>query len=236
MSSSFIEAPRLPRADGPFADLRPAFERGAHVVEAAAGALQQLEARLGTLLPRLAETTPTEALRTVTFLSGVIDGARVESENLLVLRRGVAVRPLVVFVLSRTAQGALGAQPIEIDRTAIAMSDGARHESDLPFDRLVRAAYAATRSGKLGEVQAAIEHLLRHARMASSRLSIAKARFDLQHSMLRAVPDAPAPLARGPDEAQAARAMALEARRLLDRAALNILKSRAPAEAASTSC
>ena len=162
-------------------------------------------------------------------LLGLIEGAAIDGDNLLVgWKPSLEQQPFVIFALARQAGGTLAVQSIEIDRHAVVLSqiDG---DGRLPFDQLRAAARACEADADVlttGGFQSAMKALATHIAAAMSRLSIVKARLDMQATFLAAVVDADAgpPLVRldSPMNLQGAREMALMTRSLLSRQSLNI--------------
>lgn len=213
-----LKSPASRQADASLAGMADMFRRGSMLVDAALAALTTLNDKLAALDvqdPRLAQK--------ITALAPLIEGAAVNGDNLLVATLGRGVRPLTLFTLARQGSGAVSVQSIEIDRATTALSDGGTVGSSFAYDVLRK----ATRDNlPRAEVTAALHAMRARAHVATSRLSISKARLDLQSSFLDSVTqaDAAAPVVRLESHlnVQSARDMALATRRLLGRESLNI--------------
>ena len=228
-SASHQPAPVGNSAADPVAAIMASFRRGSALVDHAVAALSAIATTLATL-----ETDKVRAREDATSaLRAAIESATLDGDNLLVARSGAAAtNPFVIFTLSRQKTGAFAIQPVEIDRAPLAMVAAEPSGEPMPLDRLMSALDARTREPcdeAERTVQAAVRIAVRAAASASSRLSVAKARLDLQSTFLTALLDAAtaAPLVHIDSHLNHAdaRTMAMATRGMLGRQSLNIANS-----------
>ena len=204
-------------------DARGPFQAGVALVSAALDALRDMPRAIEAMAATAADGNGRALAEAVDALEAAIARAgTVDRRNLLVRAAGAGDTPFLVFGLARRPCGAVHVQPIEIDLASIVLV--APPEGTL--DRL-RSAIEAARAGTgdparpepMALVRARLAALLERVRAATSRLSIVKARLDLQGTYLASMlapggAAAPTPLASDLDQA-AARSLALDTRRAL---------------------
>ena len=191
------------------------FGKGAALVGAATAALAALPRAVDAIAALLRDPAMATAEIAVAVASvrRLVEGAAApDGRNLLVRRRGEPAR-FLVFGLARQLSGALGVQPIEIDTAAIALAD----PDAGVLDRL-EAAAARDEPGHTG-LRDPLATLRARIGAATSRLSIVKARLDVQAGFLTAMfaTEAAAPLAELASDldGDGARRVALDLRRQL---------------------
>ena len=193
------------------------FGKGAALVGAATAALVALPTTVDALAALLRDpaTTTAELAEAVASVRRLVEGAAApDGRNLLVRRRGEPA-PFLVFGLARQLSGALGVQPIEIDTEAIALA-----EPDAGvLDRLEAAAADAGDEPGRAALRDPLAALRARIGAATSRLSIVKARLDVQAGFLASMfaTEAAAPLAELASDLDGAgaRRVALDLRRQL---------------------
>ena len=229
MTSAFHQRQTIATsAADPVQAIMSSFRRGSALVDRAVASLVVIAAVLETI-----ETEDERARgRVMKDLRAAIETASLEGDNLLVARQGRAEAPFVIFTLSRQKTGAFAIQPVEIDRRALALAAADGGTEPGPLDRLAEVLEARTCGaghGPAQDVQTAVRTVAQAAASALSRLSIAKARLDLQSTFLTAILDAEtaSPLVRLDSHLNhaGARDMAMATRRMLGRQSLNIANS-----------
>ncbi len=205
------------------------FRRGSALVDRAVAAL----AAAMTILARLDSEDDEACGQAMRDLGAALSSAATEGDNLLIARPSSAeMQPFVIFALAQRRPGTFAVQPIEIDRRALALSGAGAEGGTSPMATLTKAldarALSPGREAALA-VQTAVRSMAQAVASASSRLSIVKARLDLQSTFLTAILDADtaSPLVRLESHLNqaGAREMALATRRLLGRQSLNIANS-----------
>lgn len=204
------------------------FKTRAALVVAALAALDAMPVELARLKTCVAESDHESLGRHLDALERLIDTAAVGADNLLVADEASVREPFVMCSVTRQTSGAVDVRTIELDRDALALAGASRGDASRPFNRLMAAIPALLSRTPIAikTTAAAIDAVSTQVRASVSRLSIVKARLDLQQSFLSSVMEADAGstlvrLDSHLDQASA-RDMALEARRLLSNRSLTI--------------
>ncbi len=229
MTSVFPQQQPVAISDAdPIAAIMSSFRRGSALVDRAVAALVTVAA----VLERIQAKDEQGCARAMLDLWAAIESAGLEGDNLLVARSGRAEpQAFVIFTLSRQKTGAFAIQPVEIDRGPLALASTDEIAAASFHSRLVEAVEARPRADDhiTQTTETAARAMAQAAASASSRLSIVKARLDLQSTFLTAILDAEttSPLVRLDSHLNqaGAREMAMATRRMLGRQSLNIANS-----------
>ena len=211
----------------PTVDIIEFFKTRSVLVVAAVTALDAIPAAL-TQLKALLRTSDLSRLSDhLQALETLARDAAIGDDNLLIADPASVQKPFVVCAVNRQPSGAVDVRTIELDRDALALGD-AEGGAARPLNALAEAVHLvlSDRSdATIRDTEAAVDALAAQVRMSMSRLSIVKARLDLQQSFLASVlePET-APLVRLDSHLDQAgvRDMALAAGRLLSGGSLNI--------------
>ena len=224
-----MTAPIASERPHPAIDIIEFFKTRSALVVAAVAALDALPSELATLKALLGRAGGSGVSRRLQGIEAVVAGAEISGDNLLVAKAASVRDPFVMCSVSRQPSGAVDVRTIELDRDALALAGATCGPSPRPLDSLL-AAIGALASGNAPETAeaaaTAIDAVSVEVRASVSRLSIVKARLDLQQSFLASVMDADcgSPFVRLDSHLNqaGARDMALEARRLLSSGTLTI--------------
>ena len=200
------------------------FREGVVLVEAASRALFHVSDDLATMRGCLRDGVDHAQINaTLASIRQHIGDAVVAGDNLLVAdARRLRAGPMLVPALARDAAGTVTSRDIPIERATLAMIG--EEGGPWPLQHFELAVDTSRRDPtRAAYVIPALEGLTAHVAAASSRLSIIKARLDLQSSFVAAVAGADvAPIMDSPIDMSDARALALQTRRLLNGQSLDI--------------
>ena len=218
-----------PERPYPAIDIIDFFKTRSALVVAAVAALDSLPAALETLKLQIDQRDVTVVTAQLRVVGALVGSAAIGPDNLLVADPASAHEPFVMCSVSRQPSGAVDLKTIELDRDTLALTGATAGTTPRPLDALTQAIEALTPGSgapEIDAVSASVAAISLQVRAIVSRLSILKARIDLQQSFLSSVMEADlgAPLVRLDSHLNQAgvRDMALEARRLLSGRSLNI--------------
>ncbi len=198
------------------------FKIHAALVSSAVAGLGEMQSEAGVARHEAQQGEAAAFADSIDRLRAVAVQTAIAGDNLLVATSDTLSQPLVLCAVGRLASGAIDLKTIELDRDEIAIAGASKGAQDRPLDALFVVAERA-RLAMIDPASAEIIHALdafdHHVRGALSRLSLIKARLDLQESFLTSVldPDRELPQVRLESHlnAMGARDLAMEAGRLL---------------------
>jgi flagellin len=216
----------------PAVDIIEFFKTRSALVVAAMAALEALPAELARMKAAAAAGERATLDRRSRAIADIVGSAAVGGDNLLVADASCGRPPFVICSVGRDPSGAVNIRTIELDRDTLALTGATDAGTSRPIEALESALRDLTPNTDTKRLEAfddALEAVLAHVRSSVCRLSIVKARLDLQQSFLTSVMDAEP----GSDVVRldshlnqtGVRDMALEAGRLLSARSLNIASS-----------
>ena len=223
MSESRVWSSRTDQAD----DLVAMCKAQSALVDAALKALDEMTVPLERLVVDLDAAPGRPLIGHVDHLYSLVESAAIGADNLLAAPFRASGKSFMFRAIGRQASGSIDLRTIEVDRDALALTAPSGAGESRALDRLadtIKEIAAAT--ADRAAAKDAANHMSAQVGRCISRLSLFKARLDLQESFLSSVVDAdPAsPCVRLENHLNhtAARDLAQETRRLLSGKSLAI--------------